>query len=149
MGATGTTPGTQKPGKRAWFLQLNRTERSTLIATCGGWGLNGMDVMVYSFVIPSLIAVWHLSGGQAGMLATVALLVSAVGGWIAGLLADRYGRTRVLQWTVIWFSFFTFLSGFTTSFEQLLCTRGLHWLRRRVGGRLGAHGRDHPSRASR
>jgi MFS family permease len=87
-----------------------------------------MDVMVYSFVIPSLIAAWHLSGGQAGMLATVALLVSAIGGWIAGLLADRYGRTRVLQWTVIWFSFFTFLSGFTTSFEQLLFTRGLQGL---------------------
>ena len=128
MGATGTTPSTQQPAKRAWFLQLNRTERSTLIATCGGWGLDGMDVMVYSFVIPSLIAAWHLSGGQAGMLATVALLVSAVGGWIAGLLADRYGRTRVLQWTVIWFSFFTFLSGFTTSFDQLLLTRGLQGL---------------------
>ena len=113
---------------RAWFLQLSRSERSTLIATCAGWGLDGMDVMVYGFVIPSLIALWHISAGQAGMLATVALLISAVGGWLAGLLADRYGRTRVLQWTVIWFSFFTFLSGFTTTFSHLLITRGLQGL---------------------
>ena len=84
--------------------------------------------MVYSFVIPTLIALWQISKGQAGMLGTVALLISAVGGWLAGLLADRFGRTRVLQITILWFALFTFLSGFTNSFWQLLLTRGLQGL---------------------
>jgi MFS family permease len=79
-------------------------------------------------VISTLIAQWHISSGQAGLLATATLLLSAVGGWLAGLLADRFGRSRLLQWTVIWFSVFTFLSGFTTSFGQLLITRGLQGL---------------------
>jgi MFS family permease len=114
--------------QRSWILELTLQERSTLIATFGGWALDGMDVMVYSFVIPTLIAVWHISKGQAGMLGTVALLISAVGGWLAGLLADRFGRTRVLQITVLWFALFTFLSGFTNSFWQLLLTRGLQGL---------------------
>ena len=48
-----------------------------------------------------------------------------MGGWAAGVLADRYGRVRVLQWTVLWFALFTFLSGFTTSFEQLFFTRAM------------------------
>jgi MFS family permease len=74
------------------------------------------------------MALWHISPGQAGLLGTATLLISAVGGWLAGLLSDRYGRTRVLQWTVLWFSLFTFLSGFTNSFWQLLVTRGMQGL---------------------
>jgi MFS family permease len=111
-----------------WLSQLSGPERSTLCATFGGWALDGMDVMVYSFVIPSLIAAWHISKGQAGLLGTAALLISAVGGWLAGTLADRYGRARILQLTILWFAFFTFLSGFTHSFTQLLLTRGLQGL---------------------
>src|SRR5271169_4411403 len=111
-----------------WLSQLSSKEKSTLIATFGGWALDGMDVMVYSFVIPTLIAAWHISKGQAGLLGTVALLISAVGGWLAGFLADRFGRTRILQLTILWFAVFTFLSGFTTSFWQLLVTRGLQGL---------------------
>src|SRR5437588_924463 len=113
---------------RAWIFQLTPPERNTLIATFGGWALDGMDVMAYTFVIPSLITAWHISKGQAGLLASGALLVSAVGGWLAGLLADRFGRARVLQITIAWFAFFTFLSGFTNSFWQLMVTRGLQGL---------------------
>jgi len=87
-----------------------------------------MDVMVYSFVIPSLVAMWNISKGQAGVLAATTLIISAIGGWLAGLLADRYGRARILQITIVWFAVFTFLSGFTNSFWQLLITRGLQGL---------------------
>ncbi len=113
---------------RLWIYDLTRDEISTLLATFGGWGLDGMDVMIYSFVIPTLIAAWHMSKAQAGLLGTVALLISAVGGWLAGLLADRYGRTRILQATILWFAVFTCLSGFTNSFWQLLVVRGLQGL---------------------
>ncbi|HVP54318.1 MAG TPA: MFS transporter [Candidatus Eisenbacteria bacterium] len=124
MHSTQTVPGST----RFWMLQLTPDERATLIATFGGWALDGMDVMIYSFVVPTLIAVWHISKGQAGLLGTVALLISAVGGWLAGLLADRFGRTRILQITILWFAVFTFLSGFTHSFGQLLFVRGLQGL---------------------
>ena len=114
--------------EKLWILDLTAPERSTLVATFLGWALDGMDVMVYSFVIPALITAWHISKGQAGLLGTAALLISAVGGWLAGMLADRFGRVRVLQMTIVWFAFFAFLSGFTTSFSQLLITRGLQGL---------------------
>ena len=118
----------EQQGKLAWLSELSPPERSTLVATFGGWALDGMDVMVYSFVIPSLIAAWHISTGDAGWLATAALLSSAVGGWLAGLLADRFGRVRILQLTILWFALFTFLSGFTNSFWALLLTCGLQGL---------------------
>ncbi len=90
--------------------------------------LDGLDVMVYSFVLPALILLWHISKAEAGWLGTSALLLSSLGGWMAGLAADRWGRVRILQLTIVWFAVFTFLSGFTSSFDQLLVVRGLQGL---------------------
>ena len=113
---------------KPWFTQLNAKERSTLAATFAGWMLDGMDVMVYSFVLPTLVTLWHISKGEAGILGTSTLLLSSLGGWLAGLAADRFGRVRVLQLTILWFAFFTFLSGFANGFTQLLIFRGLQGL---------------------
>jgi len=113
---------------KTWITQLTGNERSTLVATFTGWMLDGMDVMVYSFVLPTLISLWHISKGEAGLLGTSALLLSSLGGWLAGLAADRYGRVKVLQLTILWFAFFTFLSGFANGFTQLLIFRGLQGL---------------------
>ena len=104
---------------------LTKAESATLIGTFFGWMLDGMDVMIFSFVMPTLIALWQISAGEAGLLGTTTLLFSAIGGWMAGLAADRYGRVKVLQITILWFAVFTFLSGFTNSFSQLLVTRSL------------------------
>lgn len=122
------TPVEKRRPRRAWIFELSDRERATLIATFAGWMLDGMDVMVFSFVIPSLIAMWRISQGEAGLLGTSVLLLSSLGGWIAGLAADRFGRARLLQLTILWFAFFTFLSGFTNSFGQLFITRGLQGL---------------------
>ena len=84
-----------------------------------------MDVQLYSFVIPTLITMWGITRAQAGELGTAALLVSAVGGWLAGWLADRYGRVRTLQLAILWFAIFTFLSGLAQNFEQLFAARAL------------------------
>src|ERR1700735_1217911 len=100
----------------AWVARLTERERSTLIATFAGWMREGLDVMAYSFVVPTLLVSWNMTKGQAGMLGTSALLISSMGGWLAGVLADRYGRVRVLQLTIVWFALFTFLSGFTQTF---------------------------------
>lgn len=104
---------------------LTKSERSTLVGTWFGWMLDGLDVMIFSFVMPALITLWGMSAGEAGILGTSTLLFSAAGGWLAGIAADRYGRVKVLQITVAWFAFFTFLSGFTNSFGELLVTRSL------------------------
>ncbi len=107
---------------------MSSRERRTFWACFTGWSLDAMDVQIYAVVMPTLIALWGLSRGQAGMLGTSALLVSSLGGWIAGILADRIGRARVLRITIVWFAAFTFLSGFTNSYPQLLVTRSLQGL---------------------
>src|SRR3954454_7047441 len=111
-----------------WLRALSSQERKTFIAAFGGWSVDALDYMVYTFVIPTLITAWGMSKGQAGSVATASLILSAVGGWAAGILADRYGRVKVLQVTILWFAVCTFACGFTNSFEQLLVLRSLQGL---------------------
>jgi MFS family permease len=106
-----------------WLQQTSGQERRTLIAGFFGYGLDGFDFMIYTFIIPTLILEWNMTRVEAGYIATGALLTSAVGGWAAGVLADRFGRVRILQLMVAWFAIFTFLSGFTRSYPELLFTR--------------------------
>jgi MFS family permease len=113
------------PEPALWFANLTRQERSAFAACAGGWALDAMDVQLYSFVIPALVATWGISRGQAGALGTAALLVSALGGWIAGWFADRFGRVRTLQIAILWFAGFTFLSGLAQNFQQLFAARAL------------------------
>src|SRR5580700_8853742 len=109
----------------AWMRDLTARERRTMIACFGGWSLDALDVQIFSFVIPSLLTIWHISTAEAGELATITLLVSAFGGWIAGALADRFGRVRVLQVTIVWYALFTFLCGFAQNFNQLFVLRAM------------------------
>ena len=112
----------------AWLKELDGRERKTLIAAAGGWATDSVDVMVFTYVVPTLMAVWGMTKIEAGWITTATVISSAIGGWLAGVLADRFGRVRILQLTIAWFAFFTFLCGFTNSFEQLLITRSLQGL---------------------
>jgi MFS family permease len=112
-------------GTLAWISDLAPSERRVFGACVGGWALDAMDVQMFSFVIPALIATWGITRGQAGILVTAALLMSAVGGWLAGWFADRYGRVRTLQIAIAWFAVFTFVSGLAQNYSQMFIARAL------------------------
>jgi MFS family permease len=90
-----------------------------------GWLLDGFDVMLYAFAIPAIKNEFGLTLSQAGILASVTLLASSIGGIVAGALADRFGRARVLVYSILVYSVFTALTGFATSLSFLLTTRTL------------------------
>ena len=108
--------------------ELKPVERRTLFAAFCGWALDAMDYMIFTFVITTVIAVFDITRGQAGQLATVTLLFSAVGGWLAGVVADRFGRVRVLQYTILAFTVCTVLIGFSQNFTQMYILRALQGL---------------------
>src|SRR5260370_11459903 len=60
--------------------------------------------------------------------APITVVTSSFGGWFAGALSDRFGRVRMLQIAILWYSVFTFLCSFAQNFEQLFVLRGLHGL---------------------
>jgi MFS family permease len=115
----------KSPGVFGWISELDPDERRAFTACVGGWGLDAMDVQLYSFAIPALITTWGITRTQAGVVGTAALLVSAAGGWLAGWFADRFGRVRTLQVAILWFAAFTCLSGLAQNFGQLFAARAV------------------------
>lgn len=111
-----------------WYKTGSTQERKTFWACFSGWALDTYDAQMFSFLLPTLMAVWQISKGEAGVLGTAALLSASLGGWIAGILSDRYGRVRILIFTICWFTFFGAVAGFTQSFEQMLVVRTLQGL---------------------
>jgi MFS family permease len=106
-----------------FFRNMTLRERRTFWACLLGWALDATDFMIYPLIIGTIIALWQVDRGIAGLAVTVTLLVSAVGGWVAGFLSDRIGRVRTLQITVVWFSTFTLLCAFAQNFVQLMVFR--------------------------
>lgn len=109
----------------AFYRDMNAPERRTFWACATGWALDGMDFMIYPLVIGTIIVMWNVDPGTAGLAGTVTLLASAIGGWLGGYLADRIGRVRTLQLTILWFSFFSLVCAFVQNFDQLLVARAL------------------------
>lgn len=115
-----------RAGNESWFRSMTGRERRTFWGCFSGWVVDAMDVQMYSLVIPVLLSVHFLADkGEAGLIGTATLLSSALGGWLAGGLADRIGRVRVLQLTIVWFSVFTLLCGLAQDMTQLLIFRAL------------------------
>ncbi|MGH3486416.1 MAG: MFS transporter [Actinopolymorphaceae bacterium] len=109
----------------AWFRTLGPRGRRAFVGAFGGWGLDSYDFQVLPLALAAIAATLGLSTGQAGLLATVTLVVSALGGALAGVLADRIGRTRMLLITVATYAVFTVLCGFAPNYETLLVFRAL------------------------
>src|SRR5262249_29984739 len=109
----------------AFYRDMNQAERRTFWACASGWALDGMDFMIYPLVTATIIALWKVDAGSAGLAGTVTLLASAVGGWLGGYLSDRIGRVKTLQFTIIWFSFFSLVCAVVQNFDQLLIARAI------------------------
>ena len=109
----------------AFYREMDLPERRTFWSCFGGWTLDGMDFMIYTLVIGSITTLWKVDAASAGLAGTATLLSSAIGGWLGGYLSDRIGRVRTLQFTILWFSFFSLLSALAQNFDQLLIARTL------------------------
>jgi MFS family permease len=108
-----------------FYRDMTRLEKRTFWACVSGYSLDGMDFMIYPLVLSTITKQWSVSSGTAGLAATLTLLSSALGGWLAGFLCDRIGRVRMLQITIIWFSFFSLLCAVVQDFHQLIVARTL------------------------
>jgi len=111
-----------------WFRELSRAERKGFYGAFLGHAVDVFDFMIYSFLISTLLAQWGMSKSMAGAIVTWTLVSSLFGAIGAGLLADRFGRVRVLRWTILVFAVSCFLCGIANSPEQLMVFRMLQGL---------------------
>ncbi len=84
---------------------------------------DAFDALTIAFVAPALIGLWHLRPSDIGFLISSGFLGQALGGAGFGWAAERYGRLRVLIWTVALFSVLSLASAVAWDFASLLVLR--------------------------
>jgi MFS family permease len=85
--------------------------------------LDAFDVMLYALVLAHIMRDLGMSKGTAGLLNTLTLLASGIGGVLFGFIADRIGRKRALMATILTYSVFSFACGLSTTILMLACFR--------------------------
>jgi MFS family permease len=108
-----------------WLREGTPEARRALLAACLGWALDAFDVMLYALVIAALIRDLSLSTTTAGLLGSVTLVASGIGGVAFGLIADRAGRRPAMLASILVYSVFTAACGFAQSVWQLAVFRFL------------------------
>jgi MFS family permease len=103
--------------------QATPGQRRTLLAAALGWALDAFDAMLYALVLALLMRDLGMSKTTAGLLGTLTLLASGLGGVLFGFLADRIGRKRALMASILTYSVCSFASGLATSVAMLAAAR--------------------------
>ncbi|WP_371581739.1 MFS transporter [Streptomyces sp. NBC_01314] len=115
-------------GAFGWLRALGPRGRRAFGGAFGGYALDSYDYFTLPLSMVALTAYFGLDNGQTGLFTTVTLVVSAIGGAAAGVLADRIGRVKALMTTVVTYAVFTVACGFAPNYETLLIFRALQGL---------------------
>jgi putative MFS transporter len=89
---------------------LTRFHRKAILVTGAAWTFVAMEILLVGFTVPLFTEIWSLSGSYAGWIAASALGGSLLGSVVLGRLADRIGRRRIFQASILWYASFTALT---------------------------------------
>jgi MFS family permease len=117
------------------YEKPTRKHYKILLLSWAGWVFDFYDLILYTFLMIPIKKELGFSDVQVSFILGASLAATAVGGVIFGFLSDKYGRKKVLQWTILTYSIGTFLSGFSGSILMLLIFRIITGLG--VGGEWG------------
>src|SRR6188472_1250513 len=108
-----------------WYRSITREQWHALAAAKVGWMLDAMDFMLYAMAVGELRRYFGFDDATAGLLGTLTLLMSGLGGLAFGYVGDRFGRTRALMITVAMFSLASLGAATAQTVFQLMCWRTL------------------------
>lgn len=115
--------------------EVNGYSWKALAGSAVGYAMDGFDLLILGFMLSAISADLNLTPGQAGSLVTWTLIGAVFGGIVFGMLSDKYGRIRVLTWTIVLFAVFTGLCAFAQGYWDLLVYRTVAGIG--LGGEFG------------
>src|SRR3954463_12845255 len=96
------------PSGPASLSSVTAAQRRVLVAAALGWALDAFDVMLYAMVLTHIMRDLGMTKGMAGLLNTLTLLESGIGGVLFGVLEALVGRKRALVLSILTYSVFSF-----------------------------------------
>lgn len=99
--------------------------RAAVVAGFSGWLLDAFDFFLVTFCLTAIARDFHKSDAQIALVITMTLAFRPVGGFVFGILADRYGRRRPLMINIGFFAVAEILTGLAPSYTMLLIVRAL------------------------
>ena len=117
------------------MTNINQYGWKALIGSAVGYAMDGFDLLILGFMLSAISADLNLTPAQSGSLVTWTLVGAVVGGIVFGALSDRYGRVRVLTWTIVLFAVFTGLCAIAQGYWDLLIYRTIAGIG--LGGEFG------------
>jgi len=111
-----------------WYRQVTSDQWRAFWAVFLGWIVDSFDFNILTFIVLDIQKSFTVDNALAGALGTVTLVMRLIGGTVAGTAADKWGRKGPLMVSVLWFSLFAALSGFSTSYAMLFALRALFGL---------------------
>ncbi|WP_210944407.1 MFS transporter [Streptomyces sp. MK37H] len=94
--------------------RIGSLQRRVLLLCLGVVTLDGIDVAMVSHIGPSLISDWGLTKAELGPVVTGGLLGLAIGSLVAGPLADRVGRRKVIIASLVFFGLMSAATALTS-----------------------------------
>jgi MFS transporter, SHS family, lactate transporter len=117
-------PLEQRPAG-GWYREVTREQWMAFVGSYLGWALDGFDYTILTFLLVDVQRSFAVNATLAGLLGQVTLVFRVAGGIGSGTAADRWGRKGPLMFSILWYSGFAFLSGFSTSYGMLFTCRAL------------------------
>ena len=108
-----------------WYREISHEQWHAFWATFMGWMIDAFDFNILAFILIDIQRSFAVDRALVGALGTVTLAMRALGGIAAGTAADKVGRKLPLMVSILWFSLFAFLSGFSRSYAMLFALRAL------------------------
>jgi MFS transporter, putative metabolite:H+ symporter len=89
---------------------------------------DAFDALTIAFVMPALFGPWHLNPAQIGVMISGGYIGQVIGAFGFGWLAERYGRLRVLTWTILVIAVMSLACAFAWDFQSLFWLRVIQGL---------------------
>ncbi len=115
--------------------ETTRQQRHVVAACYLGWTLDAFDFFIMVFIIGDIAKEFGVDRTTVTWAITLTLFLRALGAYLFGRIADRYGRRPTLMANVLTYSVLEFATGFAPTLTVFLILRALYGIA--MGGEWG------------
>lgn len=104
-------------------LPLTRYQNKLFLIIATAWLFDSMDLGMMTFILAPICETFKLTHAQTGILGSASLGGMALGAGLAGMLADRFGRKTIFQWSMLVWGTASILCAFMWDYTSMLIAR--------------------------